>query len=66
MMGTENGLLEVDGVPLQVNGVWVLPDGVTPDPELAVLNYGWGAIKDETKRPKWFQKKYPNGYENKA
>lgn len=63
MLRGKNGTIELDGKVVQRNGVWVLDDGVTPDPKMEVLNQGWAALPEE-RRPEWFKEKYPRGYED--
>ena len=52
MLTGKNGSVELDGKVIQENGIWVDENG-QPDPELAVLNYGWGALP-ENERPEWY------------
>lgn len=52
------GKVYADGELIQENGEWL-------DPELEVLNKGWGALPEE-ERPEWFKKKFPNGYQQAA
>lgn len=58
----KDGEVLLDEKLIQKNGLWVNEDG-TPDPKLAVLNYGWGAMPSE-KQPPWWKKRFPNGYED--
>lgn len=59
LMGKE-GIVELDGVVIQKDGVWVDKNG-NPDERLEVLSKGWGVIPKE-KQPEWWKKNYPNGY----
>jgi aminopeptidase len=54
MLRGNGGKLIVDDEIIQADGQWL-------DPELAVLNDGWGAI-DVARQPAWWRERYPNGY----
>ena len=56
----KEGEVQLDGKVIQKNGIWVDENG-DPDPDLAVLNYGWEAMP-ENERPPWWDEKYPDGY----
>ena len=58
----KEGEVCLDGKVIQKNGIWVDENG-DPDPDLAVLNYGWEAMP-KNQRPDWWEKRYPNGYED--
>ncbi|MBT4916873.1 aminopeptidase [Candidatus Peregrinibacteria bacterium] len=59
----KNGEVMLDGQTIQKNGIWVDESGA-PDPDLAVLNYGWDAIMPKENRPPWWKERYPRGYED--
>jgi len=61
MLKDEGSEVHLDGQLLQKNGIWVDETG-SPDQNLAVLNYGWGAMPEDTPRPDWWKERYPNGY----
>lgn len=54
MLKWKDGVMILDGVPLQKNGLRL-------DPELTVLNQGRWAIKKEKQPDRW-KKDFPNGY----
>lgn len=49
-----DGKMILDGEVIQENGNFL-------DPNLDVLNYGWGVIED-AKQPTWWKEEFPNGY----
>ncbi len=53
LRGQESEMI-VDGETVQKNGQWI-------DPEISVLNEGWGALSSE-RQPKRWTERYPNGY----
>lgn len=57
----QDGQVSLDGQLIQQNGLWVDETGAI-DQNLAVLNYGWGALPED-QQPDWWQERYPNGYE---
>lgn len=56
MLRGNNGEMYLDNELIQKNGLWL-------DPELEVLNKGWGAMEAE-KQPDWWKENYPQGYLN--
>lgn len=55
MLRGKEGEMYLDGELVQKDGDWL-------DPELTVLNKGWGALPEE-EQPSWWQEKFPNGYQ---
>ncbi len=56
MLRGKGGKMYFDDKLVQDDGIWVDESG-EPDPELAVLNGGWGALPEED-RPTWWNEKH--------